>query len=784
MSFWQRITNPFRPRPSPQPTPSPSPSRPVTSEEAARAVDVGASLPPSAGRVVDVSPTSSGGIAVTTTTGTTSRPTTTTGSTRTTTYGGGGSSPTTVTSTTTSSGSSKPSTLTTTTQPSTQTNDIQRLSPGQSAVTSSKTPAQDSPLISGWQATKSAGSSFAQNVGLTFQSAFNFGRGKDMSYSKIWSGTRNPLKPFEYATRLEATREISNPFYVPSTERMTTTTTPDITQKKFITKQELYESPIVEYSTVETPEETKYITTTTPRISESEVYGRRFSAPKTSQILGTGAKIGATIVSPNVGTVIFMSEFTKAAGRSFNPNISTQERVINIGVAGLSLSGVGFGVSRSIAQLSAQQRAIAVETVVSKAGRTKSLGTREFIGEGLTKDVYGKIVKTDSARLELGAEVFTKTSSKGLTTSYGFTTSKLRVTDYWSGQTFGAGQVKSFIGRPSLFAPVQQGGATPSITPIFERTLVSYQYTPSKISTNIFPPGGYDQRFVGGRAIQRGEFIYGQSGSLKKFTAKVIETDVGRGYILTEPKLGFRFTKEPLTILKIKGTTTSGGFTEGLSSGKGFTGTGSGTTTVQSSIKAPIINVKPSTQMITEVTKSSGFIAPSVGTLTSSQVVKSFSETKQKPVVSTSSFIRPSMKQDFITGVKVKPITDTIQSSGVDVITTPSTRITPRQDLISFPGTSTPTPTSPYTGVITPTPPPPPFLWLPKLPFGGERGLGLKDLKVTRRYKYTPSFKALAFNIRGKAPKKGKRFTGLETRPITKKGGIFSLRKFKGFSFG
>lgn len=73
---------------------------------------------------------------------------------------------------------------------------------------------------------------------------------------------------------------------------------------------------------------------------------------------------------------------------------------------------------------------------------------------------------------------------------------------------------------------------------------------------------------------------------------------------------------------------------------------------------------------------------------------------------------------------------------------------------------------------ITPTNnvPSTPFVPLGFLPFAfkGERMKGLKDIKSKRTYKYFPSFKALAFNIRrkGKLPSPTKRWTGFEVRPI------------------
>lgn len=76
--------------------------------------------------------------------------------------------------------------------------------------------------------------------------------------------------------------------------------------------------------------------------------------------------------------------------------------------------------------------------------------------------------------------------------------------------------------------------------------------------------------------------------------------------------------------------------------------------------------------------------------------------------------------------------------------------------------------TTNFGGGITP---PPVFA----LPFRGDWGLRTGELFSFRKYKYTPSFKAIAFGIKGRTPKT-KRFTGLEIRPIVK-GGWFSKAK-------
>jgi hypothetical protein len=73
---------------------------------------------------------------------------------------------------------------------------------------------------------------------------------------------------------------------------------------------------------------------------------------------------------------------------------------------------------------------------------------------------------------------------------------------------------------------------------------------------------------------------------------------------------------------------------------------------------------------------------------------------------------------------------------------------------------------------------PPPIVAPPRLRFG-ERDGGLRKIPASRKYSYFPSFKALAFGIRGrgKRPLGTKRFTGLETRPIFNKFKLGKLPK-------
>lgn len=79
-------------------------------------------------------------------------------------------------------------------------------------------------------------------------------------------------------------------------------------------------------------------------------------------------------------------------------------------------------------------------------------------------------------------------------------------------------------------------------------------------------------------------------------------------------------------------------------------------------------------------------------------------------------------------------------------------------------------PTTPYYQTPIPeTPKFPPFI------FGGGAGGGLSSriIKVTKLEKYTPSYTALVFNIRGLKPEK---YGGLKIRPIPKKFNWFNLK--------
>ncbi len=94
-------------------------------------------------------------------------------------------------------------------------------------------------------------------------------------------------------------------------------------------------------------------------------------------------------------------------------------------------------------------------------------------------------------------------------------------------------------------------------------------------------------------------------------------------------------------------------------------------------------------------------------------------------------------------------ITDTIPDTTTPTVQVPI-RITPRNSWKNTPQRFIPLP--PMTLPI----------------FGFDFGGGLKGMKATRKYSYTPSYGALVFGIKskGKSPTPSTRFSGLEVRPI------------------
>ena len=143
-----------------------------------------------------------------------------------------------------------------------------------------------------------------------------------------------------------------------------------------------------------------------------------------------------------------------------------------------------------------------------------------------------------------------------------------------------------------------------------------------------------------------------------------------------------------------------------------------------------------------------------------------------KPIIATEIYTSPKIREETITTVitKSKPSSHLASGNIPKVITTTIPAITPAIKIKTVPSMKTPS-------LSTLSPSAPPINSFPNIPFippfalgfaGGKKGYG--RVKTKAKYGYTPSYTALAFGIVGKkkAPTIGKRYTGLEFRPITK----------------
>lgn len=169
----------------------------------------------------------------------------------------------------------------------------------------------------------------------------------------------------------------------------------------------------------------------------------------------------------------------------------------------------------------------------------------------------------------------------------------------------------------------------------------------------------------------------------------------------------------------------------------------------------------PSTISSTALTKQSGSfkLAPTEMITTSKtfqsfggvQKAEVFTKQKQTPVFGFSSMIQPASKTTQTTGTTYSFNTPT------PTITTQETTIT-TFNVPSFP-TTQPIPFNP----IIPIGPILPFRAFGSFDWGG----GVRNVRGRKKSKYTPSYNALVFNIKGKAPKSSGKLA-LGTRPITK----------------
>ena len=359
-------------------------------------------------------------------------------------------------------------------------------------------------------------------------------------------------------------------------------------------------------------------------------------------------------------------------------------------------------------------------------------------------------------------------------------------TDFGTRTTFNTYQIgKGFTGKPfivdpktgiAIASPTAKGG----VNVIGSTGTAQFEFGGKIIpatSSNIIP---IDITKSGGYSTSTGV------SGISKFTSAPITS--GKGFVKGSP-FELIASKSGASILSQQGRFTGteinlknflSGFgkgTTGVTSFKGGTGS-SGTSFGDGGVVKTITTQTTPTVSLPKLTSP----VQTFGTTTTFPVVfptttqeqVSISQTKMKEQQQTATQIKSFMdvktdQQIFTTTptqtfvdilpsrsrsrTKIKNpdlIINTITDIKTPVVQVP-TRITPRTPFTRTPQIFTPLP--------LPTPP---------IPFGFDFGGGLKGMKATRKYSYTPSYGALVFGIKskGKAPAPSTKFSGLEVRPI------------------
>lgn len=235
-------------------------------------------------------------------------------------------------------------------------------------------------------------------------------------------------------------------------------------------------------------------------------------------------------------------------------------------------------------------------------------------------------------------------------------------------------------------------------------------------------------------------------------------------------------------------------FGEGFSFDLGDLGTSKGFTNIKGSkgtttnllettqIKAPTVLDLGSSKVSPVISTKFNFVPPSMGTnLISTQ--ETSTATRSATIFSTSQAFDTSTKLETRQGLILD--TSTIQA------TTPTSRLSLSSGLGQLSSSARPSPLKLVTSFDEPTRDIPTIFdyglrfprnnygfSMPNIPSGGlAGGLGTRLFKGYQKKRYTPSYEAFVYQIKGKAPKG--RETGLRLRPIPENFKLYDTAKYK-----
>jgi len=528
--------------------------------------------------------------------------------------------------------------------------------------------------------------------------------------------------------------------------------------------------------------------------------GKSFGSQALKDIMETGPQFRYSGIPAEPTSVEFLdAPITYTKEKLTSPQFVTQAGLTTVMGAGalkgfirnVKTYGFGGGLAETAAGASpiGRIKSGTFSETLSKANfegpSFKAGQERIYVGTtrgGTTLTSYEKLVQGDIAGAYVAQSPSIKIYGGGAYVTPGVRT----VTGVYGGGTLGGGGVNLVVpgtgAVTSIKAPtILKGG----VSDIVSAQQTTYTFggksvtSPTRFVTSR--PGGVTERISSGVS----EFKTGDVFPTGKPTGI-------SGRDITFSKYGFttpRFTGTEFDLGKI--TSGTGGVNI-ISGGSGkapsLFGGGTDVTTQQLSLS------KLGTLSLPRVSSTNIITPPptSVAPITTTQQTQQFSVTT--PDIKTTQKTQPRLQSKFSTGAAIiqdttpttttrqrtRQFTGNILAQKPIAITQPRTnqiitqlpaqasrgiqRLAPATTFGKF---KTPGPIK-FPTTHTPTIFPPLPFALPQSP-GGLRGLG--KLSASRRYKYSPSFKALAFGItgRGKAPKPGKAFTGLELRPIFKK---------------
>ncbi len=502
-----------------------------------------------------------------------------------------------------------------------------------------------------------------------------------------------------------------------------------------------------------------------------------------SGVATTGGLIAGSFVAPVlIGGVIATSGF----GMGYE---GISEKNTGKVIAGFGMGALGvYGSSRALAnQITKYQ----VEDVL--ATKPKIVSSKRLQGGDISLDFYKTTQRTSNAYSYSEGWIGSKVTGKQINILGGKSNTIVYTKDYWTGQPLLTGGSQNIMPSSGSFYPnLATKGFTPSrfslsTSPSYDYSLLSLKRGGVKTNYNIYS-GSVKTVKYGGVSKQTGNNIISYSGKMRDNYADIfIDTNKRTVNIVDK---GLKFNVDNVGITKVFDPSKAGGsfsFSPSSSSGLKANLLSKGTGLV-SSFKAPSIKTfaKPSIVAGSSTTLKS--VVGSVGGLkfagatSVTTVPRSSVRTNVKPVFFSSQTLSQVPKTIPSSGSVISPAviynTNTSQNVALSPIQIPKIAQQPRiiTKLVSPPLAGltggTVTPNLSYAFKL-------PRVILPILPpIRMDAGkLGKRRIPIRKIVKYTPSYSALVYNIRGNKPKGIE--TGLRLRPIPKG---FSFNKMFGGS--